>query len=375
MRLYPRLRQHRVRFWYAGLAGLVALGWIAAALSSGCIGRWIAAPRGTYAAFVPPVAPDYSMPAAWSARPGWSDLGRQTPAGMTSVRPEDARAAVFYLHPTTSFSHEWNAPIDDAERNEATDRHATLPQATAFNGCCDIWAPRYRQANRAVFVHPSSDGELALALALEDVTRAFGVFLEQIGDRPFWIVGHSQGAVLGRRLLASSVVGTAYEERLVAAVLPGGGLTYTNLADVGLPVCATPDATRCVLGWNARAPAYVPGDGEMAGVSLEDRVCVNPLTFSVAAPSAAPSDFQGAVYLDDDEHIVDIGEVGASCAEGTLTVTPAPTLPASFGSRILEHWLGDGNLHLVDIPLFYVNIRENAVLRTNSWLLTSASAE
>src|SRR5262249_27804609 len=96
----------------------------------------------------------------------------------------------------------WNAPTDEPALNEATDRVATGIQASAFNGCCSVYAPRYRQANGTAFTHPSPDGGRAIALAYTDVHRAFEEFNSRRGaGRPFILAGHSQGTVLAERLL------------------------------------------------------------------------------------------------------------------------------------------------------------------------------
>ncbi len=53
---------------------------------------------------------------------------------------------VFFLHPTTYFTHKtWNAPLSDQGANETTDQDILRNQASAFNACCRVYAPRYRQ--------------------------------------------------------------------------------------------------------------------------------------------------------------------------------------------------------------------------------------
>jgi hypothetical protein len=71
----------------------------------------------------------------------------------------NAEADVFYIHPTSYVGRGWNASTHDAELNDATDRVATGIQASAFNGCCAVYAPRYRQANGTAFYRPSADGQ------------------------------------------------------------------------------------------------------------------------------------------------------------------------------------------------------------------------
>ena len=78
----------------------------------------------------------------------WGEGGRGR--GRWDLLQHDQRHApvdVFYVHPTSYVGARWNGPVDDPALNEATDRVATRIQASAFNGCCAVWAPRYRQAN------------------------------------------------------------------------------------------------------------------------------------------------------------------------------------------------------------------------------------
>src|SRR5690606_2347972 len=123
-------------------------------------------------------------------------------------------------------------------------------QAPAFNGCCAIYAPRYRQANGTAFFAPSPDGERALDLAYADVRRAFQAFQARRGAaRPFVLAGHSQGAVLGERLLVEEIAGTPLRDQLVYAVLPGGAVTVEGLRERApdVPPCAAPDQVGCVV--------------------------------------------------------------------------------------------------------------------------------
>jgi|GEM_PF-4889713 len=76
------------------------------------------------------------------------------PTGDQMRAPVD----VFYVHPTSYVGNAWNANLDDATVNAATDQGATRIQASAFNACCAIYAPRYRQANLTAFIRPSTDG-------------------------------------------------------------------------------------------------------------------------------------------------------------------------------------------------------------------------
>ncbi|HBW99422.1 MAG TPA: DUF3089 domain-containing protein, partial [Gammaproteobacteria bacterium] len=50
--------------------------------------------------------------------------------------------AVFFVHPTTYLSNAtWNQPLDHETTNQRTDNWVMRFQASAYNGCCDVYAP------------------------------------------------------------------------------------------------------------------------------------------------------------------------------------------------------------------------------------------
>src|SRR6185369_9051756 len=137
---------------------------------------WAMTPRVTFDLETPPPPPDYAKPGNWSALPERDDSADRAPTGAGTVDQLHTSVDVFYVHPTSYVGNRWNAPTDEPALNEATDRVATGIQASAFNGCCSVYAPRYRQANGTAFTHPSPDGGRAIALAYTDVHRAFEEF-------------------------------------------------------------------------------------------------------------------------------------------------------------------------------------------------------
>jgi hypothetical protein len=208
---------------------------------------------------------------------------------------------VFYLHPTSYLGDGWNAALDDATVNTATDQGATRIQASAFAGCCSIYAPRYRQANMTAFTRASADGAKAIGLAGDDAIAAFRHYLEHDNHgRPFILAAHSQGSFVGLRLLREVIAPGPLRGQLVAAYLIGGPITVEALGD--LPVCDSPTATGCVVGWNARSPEYRPGlefvenPPPPADAPPRTRVCVNPLTWRADEGQAEGG--LGAVFWD-----------------------------------------------------------------------------
>jgi hypothetical protein len=313
-----------------------------------------------------PPAPDYASPRAWALRP-------------TSVsHPVD----VFYIHPTTFPGPAWNQDINDAAANAVTDHGVMKSQATAFSGCCDIYAPRYRQASAGSLAAFAGDGGKAFDLAYQDMQRAFAYYLSHDNHgRPFILAGHSQGALHAARLLEEMIDGKPEADRLVAAYIVGIGVSegMAGKAYKTVRICGRPDDTGCFVSWNTfvwgsdvdayvkrSEGRYVSRFGDDAGKAL---LCVNPLTFDLDKPAADVNANLGSVSDPAGSHALEAaatpalkaGIVRASCDQGILFAQ------SLVGSDILRPLPG-GSLHLQDVELFYGNLRENAAVRSRAWL-------
>lgn len=331
-------------------------------------------PRGRFDAARVPAAPSYDDVAAWSALPTRVDADDAPVATLDAVDPARAPADVFYVHPTSYVGRDWVGPVGDPSVDAATDRGATRIQASAFAGCCAVYAPRYRQANLTAFVRPSADGDRAIELAGRDVVAAFRHYLARHNrGRPFIVAAHSQGAVHAFRLLREVVAGTPLRERLVAAYLVGGPLTEEALARVpGLPVCESAAQTGCVVAWNARGPGYRGGLDfvERSVPASRPRVCVNPLTWRRDEAPGGRELNRGAVFFEASgpPPTPRARFASARCRRGTLVVELEGSVPRDLASRLLDHALGSGNHHPIEYGLFYVNLRENARERVEAFL-------
>lgn len=320
---------------------------------------------------VPPPPPDYARSAAWAAGLHGPGASTAVPIGATLAARRPV-ADVFFVHPTTFRSDSrWNQDIADTATNEWTDASSIARQASIFNGCCRIFAPRYRQAS---FLDRDGGRTKALDLAYGDIERAFDRYLRvENRGRPFILAGHSQGAWLIAKLLERRIDGTPLARRMVAAYVIG-----VNVAegDFGrryrqLQPCDTPLQTGCVVQWNAVLPdADLPAIARRSEQAFVDRygdvpgrttLCVNPLTFDRGRPSAAAS--KGALPGEPGAgplRPLVPGKVAARCEQGLLVVTADPTLDLAP--------LPGGSLHYHDLGLFYADVRANAVARVRAWI-------
>jgi hypothetical protein len=321
-----------------------------------------------------PAAPDYRADASWAALPQTRDAADGTPAGVRAGDQMRAPVDVFFVYPTTFFSKtQWNAAITDRTNNAAIDAGPLRGQASVFNGCCAIYAPRYRQMTLGGFVKWSANSEAAMDLAYGDVSRAFDEFLRRTNGRPFIIAGHSQGSRLARRLVAERIDGTPLARRMVAAYLVGTWIErawFDGLRDV--KPCTGATDTGCVLSWSSfaegrNAPAQRITLGRSSGYRPEvvgrDYVCINPLSWS-AGPAKADKSLNHGAWLygpGPRPRPLDVGLMSARCRDGALYVSP-PGIKL-YTDLVIPF----GNFHNLDYNVAWMNVRENVQRRVDAY--------
>lgn len=347
---------------------------VALALLAGCTP---AAPERV-AAIPVPAAPDYSAPATWLAFPGRNGLERSAPPSTPAVAERTSQADVFFIHPTTLRGNAvLNAAWDVPEADAPLTAPVLINQASVFNACCRIYAPRYRQASLK-----GLGNDAALDLAYGDVARAFRHFIaHESRGRPFIVASHSQGTAHAVRLLQEEVLNKPLRKRLVAAYLIGGYVP-ANFGDVGLPVCDAPTQTGCVLSYNAsqsgRSGARMLIDdkaywwrGALRKQDQAPALCVNPLSWrrEGAAPASAnpgSQPFPQAPFAQVAQALpAPVPQLtGAECREGLLRVDIARDAPAGFRDGLSRL---TGSYHLNDYGIFDASLRSNAVQRVEAW--------
>jgi hypothetical protein len=329
------------------------------------------------------LAPDYSQGRAWLAYPGRNGPERSTPSGFTAVDETSAPADVFFIHPTTYLKNDvWNAPYDvDAPYNLPV----VLGQISAFNGCCRLYAPQYRQASLgALKASPQ-----AVGLAYSDVARAFRYYVEHENrGRPFIIAAHSQGAGLAVRLLQAEILATPLRKQLVAAYVVGA-YAPSNFGDLGLPTCGSALQTGCIVSWNTtqtgrngaqlltRNVSYWWQGAERKSGDLP-AVCVNPLTWTEAgaAPASANAGSLGFPKPPYPKTANSLGPLwphltGAVCKDRLLAVDVPKKAPEGYHDALA---LVYGSYHRNDFGMFYAAIRQNAIDRAEAFSASPAQA-
>lgn len=324
-----------------------------------------------------PAAPDYDSPASWAAYPGREGAAAQLPAGVEAAT-NDA-VAVFFVHPTTYLATRVdNAPFDaDGPTRQRLDQTVLAYQASLFNFSPRLYVPRYRQASLVAITRNEPAAYAADELAYQDVERAFDAFLRAEPNRPFIIASHSQGSIHALRLLQQRVVGTPLQQRLVAAYLAGVALPQ-EIEQHGLPLCRAATQVGCAMAWNSVRSGHdderrlqssvIWFEGRYQPIAGRPLVCFNPLDAELdgAAPASANLGSLPGSGAGQPLAMPIAGEIGAQCENGLLGVDIPPRLRRKFGDVLTL----TGIYHDFDYGLYYVNIRQDALRRVQSWRKT-----
>ena len=299
--------------------------------------------------------PFYHRIENWAAHPWKRDPSDSIPSGIKN-RVQDSLADVFFIHPTTYTDNKttWNAVVNDVRLNAKTDLSSILYQASAFNEHARVFAPRYRQAHYSAFFVHNEETRKAFDTAYSDVKNAFDFYLANHHyNRPIIIAAHSQGALMGIRLLKEYFDGKALQKYLVAAYLVGWPLPQNIFPSI--TVCNTPAQTGCFCGWRTFkvgfVPDYVPKEATISHVT-------NPLTWTTDSLHASKSLNKGGVLRDFNQIIPAVTD--AQIHNGVLWSNK----PQFKGSIFFT----TSNYHIADVNLFYMNIRDNVAQRIFAFL-------
>ncbi len=319
--------------------------------------------------------PDYVDLFYWAASPHKHDMSDSIPAGVEDeVRTQDAD--VFFIHPTSYVGPDedilngdfnrmkwldklaplaWNADLTDSAINNRTDTRTILNQATAFNGSCRVFAPRYRQANiKAFFIPESASARQAFDLAYDDIKQAFEYYLSNENNgRPIVIASRSQGTLHAIRLLQEFFDGKPLQSRLVCAYLIGHHLPVGVFKHI--PMSVTPDAVGGFVGWRSYQKGEIP-----LNIKSENgnSLCINPLTWSDATQRASVNPSSGMLF---NSTIIKSEQLKAQIEPSSKILWVTWPLMKNTDMKQAK------NLHIFDYNLFWMDIRNNVKMRIEAF--------
>ena len=299
-------------------------------------------------------APDYAQKESWAVLPEAYPSALSELVGASDAKDAD----VFFIYPTL-FSDKkdprYNANVfEEAIRQEVIDLSVNN-QASAFAAAGQLYVPYYRQVHIRVF-----DTKLrslvgnSWEVAYEDVKRAFEYYLEHYNQgRPIIIAGHSQGSMHGSRLVKEFFDGKPLKAQLIAAYLPGAGIEQDFYQQ--LELLEKPNAVGGFVSWNTYKHGKLPK--ERYENYYKGRSTTNPITFNTSE-KATFEQHKGLLYYDKEIYPQSIS---IELIDGMVWAA-VPKVPKRFFMSFIK------NYHAFDINLFWKDISDNAVLRTEAWL-------
>lgn len=154
----------------------------------------------------------------------------------------------FYVYPTVSeqAGAVANLNIDPAEISIAN------YQAARFSQICKVYAPMYRQITlAALFSGAATPQDRDNAYA--DVKAAFEEYRASNPDRPFTLIGHSQGSGMLKRLMKDVIdPDPVLRGQMVSALITGSSVSVPVGKAVGgdfqnIPVCTRANQANCII--------------------------------------------------------------------------------------------------------------------------------
>lgn len=234
---------------------------------------------------------DYSADTNWLCRPGLEGAcPRSFPTRRIAVdgtvsdgvfEASDTNGlACFFVYPTVDLRLGAGLHHDTTDV-EAPARWASVT-ASPFQDVCDVYVPVYRQARLGTYLTRNTDKqEQCFDSAFEDVEAAFDAFLALEPERPFALIGHSQGSFHLSRLVDERIEhDPTLAARLVAAYPIGAAIGTAAGSDTGgtfdttVP-CTTPNQTGCVVALRTFL-ADAPGPTEAPFLEGDQALCSDP---------------------------------------------------------------------------------------------------
>ena len=274
---------------------------------------------------------------------------------------------VFYLYPTA-----WNNTNSNPQicRIDNASMRAMAPlaferQATAFATVGNVYAPFYRQDNNSAIRRL----EVIAGIPTTDGVAAFHYYIKHFNNnRPFILVGHSQGATVLSNLLAGYMkLHPDVYQRMVAAYVIGYPITAAYLAtNTHLKFAEGSNDTGVIVSYNTEAPVVAGTNPVLYGMV---GLAINPLNWTRDETLASNVNNLGSIQL------LPNGSVATNASGDFALMVPAADAQLDIAKGVVICSTVDTNIyspsgvfHTYDIPFYYYNLRANAANRVANYL-------
>ena len=298
---------------------------------------------------------DYSVPEHWLAVPASTDKA----------------VDVFYLYPTVFQKVDKDEPNICNIDNPIMLKNSKLAlafQASAFETTGNVYAPYYRQADAGYTLNlPSAEQDRVIGgVPSADATAAFDYYIRNYNQgRPFILAGHSQGSNVLLYLLSDYMKDhPEVYKRMIAAYVIGYSVTPDYLKkNPHLKFAQGPADTGVIISYNTEAPG-VTGRNP---VLLPGAQVINPINWTRTEKPASAAENLGSVEAGKDGQMLILKNLADARMDKVRGVVICSTVDIKKYSSA-NSLFPPGVYHSHDYPFYYYNLRENAAVRTASFL-------
>ena len=335
-----------------------------------------------------PESPNYLDDKDWAALPERDGFHLLSPDSNPSSVLKDFD--VFYMHPTGYFQPHWNAPLDpESAAYERTGSHLAS-QASASAETCNVYAPYYRQATYYSFFDQDSNGYAAQDLAYSDLSNAFSVYMEHHNQgRPFFIAGHSQGALHGQRLVHEHISKQPIKDLFIAAYLIGYILPLKHFDQLypDLKISNNAEDQQSIISWctgtqdfrrsRAHSMFWLP-EGWRQESMEQPLVCQNPFSWNLNSDWIKDENNLSIKLKSNSLFLADYFAKKHSHAELSIETIKDLSFEAKHSENFMIETKGPliekmksftvgGDLHNFDVSIFWGAIRNNIEKRAHAF--------
>ena len=331
-----------------------------------------------------PKAPDYNLKDNWLALPDTKGYELLVPS-IDYSPSTNSDIDVFYIHPTGFFEKKWNFNLNKSSSAYERSEVMLANQASVFNASCNIYAPEYRQATYYSFFSQNKDGTDALDIAYSDVEAAFDFYIDNFNNgKPFFIYGHSQGALHGQRLIHNKIINSNLVDQFINAYLIGYIIPEKSFSELfhNLSISKSKSDIRSVISWSTvvegfkrtreKTPHWTPNGWSFQNMS-QKIVGLNPFNWTSSSEWVNQNNSHCSIInksntdvftdLTINEHTNSKKKIGLTKFQNfNSRINKESGLLETKGELIdkmrkMRSFTGD--LHSFDVMLFWGSLREN----------------
>ncbi|WP_300367372.1 DUF3089 domain-containing protein [Brachyspira sp.] len=279
---------------------------------------------------------------------------------------------VFYLYPTAWSRENTNESIICPINYPPMLQYITnvmTEQTSIFDEVGYVYAPLYRQADAVYLLDQKNNiskeeqDKYFYSTPKEDAIAAFDYYIKNYNqNRPFILVGHSQGAMMIKEILIDYFkTNENLENRMVAAYILGYSVTQKDLDEnPHLRFANNEYDTGVIISYNTESPDFNGYNPTL----LEGAISINPITWTLEETLATKEQSVGANIATNYGQPTKIADAKVDKARGVIkcsTINPDDFYAGEGG--IFEK----GVYHVYDIALYYYDLKENARKRVGAF--------